>query len=400
MLGRLSVLPKALRQTNMVLFKKEGHSFSNSMNKSAKTYFVTGCAGFIANRVAQLLLNAGHRVVGVDNMNDYYDVSLKHYRLAQLSQPVDSNWTERFDFFEADIEDAAALKQIFDQFSFDAVINLAGRAGVRYSMDNPVVYMSTNAMANLLLLEEIKKRDIKKYVLASTSSLYAGQSMPFVETLAVNTPISPYAATKKAAEAMAFTYHHLHNVDVSVVRYFTVYGPGDRPDMAIHRFIQWIDQGVPIQLFGDGSQARDFTYVDDIARGTIAALQSVGYEIINFGGGNQPVEINTVIQKLEKLLGKKAKVEHLPSFKADMKTTWANIDKAARLFNWKPEISLDNGLADCVNWYRNNLPWSSQIRLTTAAGPPQATSKPVKHSAREPFIFSGLGSTARTRQST
>ena len=333
------------------------------MNNSSKTYLVTGCAGFIANRVVQLLLEAGHHVVGVDNMNDYYDVSLKRYRLTQLTEPGDGEWSDRFEFHEVDIEDDAALNQIFDKHTFDAVINLAARAGVRYSMVNPTVYMSTNAMANLLLLEQIKKREIKKYVLASTSSLYAGQEMPFVETLPVNTPISPYAATKKAAEAMAFAYHHLHDVDVSVVRYFTVYGPGDRPDMAIHRFIQWIDQGVPIQLFGDGTQSRDFTYVDDIARGTIAAIAPVGYEIVNLGGGNQPVAINTVIEKLEQLLGKKAKVEHLPTFKADMKTTWANIDKADRLFDWKPKISLEDGLADCVKWYRDNLPWSSQIKL-------------------------------------
>ena len=230
-------------------------------------------------------------------------------------------------------------------------------------MVNPTVYMSTNAMANLLLLEEIKKREIKKYVLASTSSLYAGQKMPFVETLPVNTPISPYAATKKAAEAMAFSYHHLYDIDVSVVRFFTVYGPGDRPDMAIHRFIQWIDKGIPIKLFGDGKQSRDFTYVNDIARGTIAALQPVGYEIVNLGGGNQPVEINTVIEKLEALIGKKAKIEQLPNFKADMQITWANIEKAAQLFDWQPEVSLDDGLALCVEWYKNNLPWSGEINL-------------------------------------
>lgn len=334
-----------------------------SSDQMPKTYLVTGCAGFIANRVVQMLLEAGHHVVGIDNMNDYYDVSLKRYRLTQLTEPVNPNWSERFDFFEADIEDTVALNQIFDKYTFDAVVNLAARAGVRYSMVNPTVYMSTNAMANLLLLEEIKKREIKKYVLASTSSLYAGQPMPFVETLPVNTPISPYAATKKAAEATAFAHHHLYGIDVSVVRYFTVYGPGDRPDMAIHRFIQWIDKGVPIQVFGDGTQSRDFTYVDDIARGTIAALTPVGYEIVNLGGGDQPVEINTVIKQLEELLGKKAKLERLPTFKADMKTTWANIDKAARLFDWKPEISLEDGLGRCVQWYRGNLPWSSQIKL-------------------------------------
>ena len=310
-----------------------------------------------------MLLEAGHHVVGIDNMNDYYDVSLKQYRLAQLAGPADSTWSDRFEFFEVNIEDAAALARVFDKFSFDAVINLAARAGVRYSMVNPTVYMSTNAVGNLLLLEEMKKREIKKYVLASTSSLYAGQSMPFVETLPVNTPISPYAATKKAAEATAYAHHHLYGIDVSVVRYFTVYGPADRPDMAIHRFIQWIAKSVPIQVFGGGTQSRDFTYVDDIARGTIAALTPVGYEIVNLGGGNQPVEINSVIRQLEELLGKKAKIDRLPAFKADMKATWANIDKAAKLFDWRPEVALEDGLGRCVRWYRENLPWSSQIKL-------------------------------------
>ena len=236
-------------------------------NDSAKTYLVTGCAGFIANRVAQFLLDDGHHVVGIDNLNDYYDVSLKEHRL-QVLQGAD-----KFQFHQIDLEDRAAVSKIFDQHKFDAVINLAARAGVRYSMVNPTVYMTTNAMANLYLLEEMQQRGIQKYVLASTSSLYAGQEMPFVETLAVNTPISSYAASKKAAEVMAYSHHFLYGIDVSVVRYFTVYGPAGRPDMCVFRFIKWIDEGQPIELFGDGTQARDFTFVDDIARGTIAAIR-------------------------------------------------------------------------------------------------------------------------------
>ena len=190
----------------------------------------------------------------------------------------------------------------------------------------------------------MREFDVKKYVLASTSSLYAGQQMPFVESLAVNTPISPYAASKKAAEVMAYSYHFLFGIDVSVVRYFTVYGPAGRPDMSIFRFIQWIDQGVPIELFGDGSQSRDFTYVDDIASGTIAALKPVGYEIINLGGGNQPISMNTVIATLEDLLGKKAKINYRDFHKADLKSTWADISKAKNLLGWEPKISLQEGL--------------------------------------------------------
>ena len=327
------------------------------MAEDTKTYLVTGCGGFIANRVAHLLLDAGHNVVGVDNMNDYYDVSLKEHRLAKLES------FDNFKFYREDLENREILKTIFDADSFDAVINLAARAGVRYSMENPTVYMTTNAMANLYLLEEMQQRGIKKYVLASTSSLYAGQEMPFVETLAVNTPISPYAASKKAAEMMAHAHHHLYELDISVVRYFTVYGPAGRPDMCIFRFIKWIDEGTPIILFGDGTQSRDFTYVDDIARGTIAALKPVGYEVVNLGGGNQPVSLITIIEKLENLLGKKAKITNKPFHKADVKSTWADISKANDLLDWKPTVSLDDGLAACVDWHKENQPWSSQIVL-------------------------------------
>lgn len=328
-----------------------------STHSASQTYLVTGCAGFIANRVAHMLLDAGHQVVGVDNLNDYYDVSLKTHRLEKL-QSYDS-----FEFRHMDLEDVGAVKQVFDDHPFDAVINLAARAGVRYSMVNPTVYMTTNAMANLFLLEEMQQRGIKKYVLASTSSLYAGQEMPFVETLAVNTPISSYAASKKSAEVMAYSHHSLYDVDVSVVRYFTVYGPAGRPDMCIFRFIKWIDEGTPIELFGDGTQSRDFTFVDDIARGTILALKPVGYEIINLGGGNQPVSLISIIEKLESLLGKKAIIENKPFHKADIKTTWADISKADQLLGWSPQVSLDDGLAQCVQWHRNHLPWSAEIVL-------------------------------------
>ena len=327
------------------------------MTSDKKTYFVTGCAGFIANRVAHLLLEQGHKIVGIDNMNDYYDVSLKEHRLAKLKE------FEQFEFFHQDLEERAAVAKIFDNNKFDAVINLAARAGVRYSMENPTVYMTTNAMASLFLLEEMRERGIKKYILASTSSLYAGQEMPFVETLAVNTPISPYAASKKSAEMMAHAYHHLYDLDISVVRYFTVYGPAGRPDMCIFRFIKWIDEGTPLTLFGDGTQSRDFTFVDDIAKGTIAAIKPVGFEVINLGGGKQPISLNIVIEKLENLLGKKAKISNKPFHIADIKTTWADISKANRILDWKPEISLDDGLEQCVRWHQENKPWSENIIL-------------------------------------
>ncbi len=322
----------------------------------SKIYLVTGAAGFIASQVASALLDQGHCVVGVDNLNDYYDVSLKQHRLGQLTH-------ENFTFVRLDIEDRQALSLLFDRYRFDAVLNLAARAGVRYSMENPHVYMTTNAMGSLNLLEEIRQRGIGKYVLASTSSLYAGQPMPFSEELPVNTPISPYAASKKSAEAMAFAYHHLYGIDISICRYFTVYGPAGRPDMCIFRFIKWIDAGEPIELFGDGNQSRDFTYVTDIASGTIAALREVGYEIINLGGGGEPVSLLEIISRLEALLGRKAQLRHEPFHKADIKITAADISKAHRLLDWQPRVDLATGLACCVDWYRNNKPWSAEITL-------------------------------------
>ena len=318
---------------------------------------MTGCAGFIASRVTALLLADGHSVVGIDNLNDYYDVSLKQHRLTSLEN-------ERFQFHQIDIEDAGAVADLFDEHQFSGVLNLAARAGVRYSMENPHVYMTTNAMGSLNLLENIRRTGGSKYVLASTSSLYAGQEMPFRESLAVNTPISPYAASKKSAEAMAYAYHHLYNIDISVCRYFTVYGPAGRPDMCIFRFIKWIDSGQPIELFGDGTQSRDFTYVDDIARGPIAALLPVGYEVFNLGGGGTPVSLNDIITRLESLLGKtNEQIDSRPFHIADIKVTSADITKAREILQWTPKVSLDEGLKACVDWHLKNKPWSSEITL-------------------------------------
>jgi nucleoside-diphosphate-sugar epimerase len=332
------------------------------MTESTQKYLVTGCAGFIASRVSALLLEQGDSVVGVDNMNDYYDVSLKQHRIDALNGMEGA--AERFEFHTLDLEDREGLGKLFDQHDdIAAVVNLAARAGVRYSMLNPHVYMTTNAMGSLNLLEEMRQREIKKYMLASTSSLYAGQQMPFTEDLAVNTPISSYAASKKSAELMAYSHHYLYGIDVSICRYFTVYGPAGRPDMCIFRFIRWIDAGTPIELFGDGTQSRDFTFVDDIARGTIAALRPVGYEIFNLGGGKRPITLNLIIAKLEDLLGKKARIEHKEFHKADIKSTWADIDKAKRLLGWSPQVELDEGLEACVRWYNDNKPWSTKIVL-------------------------------------
>ena len=318
---------------------------------------VTGVAGFIANKTAELLLKAKKDIIGIDNINDYYDVKIKNWRLKQLKK------YKNFKFYKTDIEDKKALEKIFKKHKVTAVINLAARAGVRYSMENPFVYVSTNTMGTLNLLDICREYKIKKFVLASTSSLYAGQKMPFTETLAVNTPISPYAASKKGAEAMCYSYHYLYGIDVSIVRYFTVYGPAGRPDMSIIRFIKWIDEGTPIELFGDGSQSRDFTYVDDIAKGTIKALKNVGFEVINLGGGNNPISLNYVIGLIEKYLGKKAKLNKKPFHKADIVSTWADISKAGKILKWKPTVSLEQGIKNTVDWYLENKSWFKNVKL-------------------------------------
>ncbi len=318
---------------------------------------LTGAAGFIGAKTVELLVNGGYEVIGIDNLNDYYDVRIKEHRLDSLKK------LKNFTFYKGDIEDMSFLNDMFDKYKFDAVVNLAARAGVRYSEINPFVYMTTNATGTLNLLEKMKEKGCEKFVLASTSSLYAGQEMPFKEDLPVNTPISQYAATKKAAETMAYTYHYLYGIDVTICRYFTVYGPAGRPDMSPFRFVKWIFEETPITLYGDGTQARDFTYVDDIARGTIAALKKTGYEIINLGGGNNPILLNKMIELIESYSGKKAVIDHKPFQKTDMLETWADITKANKILNWKPEINFETGIKNTVNWYLENKSWLKDIKV-------------------------------------
>lgn len=309
-----------------------------------KKVLLTGAAGFIGSKTAQKLLDQGVEVVGIDNLNDYYDVSLKKLRLSEIRHP-------KFQFHQIDIEDKAALLTLFKAHNFDVVFNLAARAGVRYSMENPDIYMSTNAQGTLNLLECMRLHGSKKIVLASTSSLYAGQPMPFKEDLAVNTPISPYAASKKSAEVMAYTYHYLYKIDVSVVRYFTVYGPAGRPDMSPYIFADKLLKGEDLPVFGDGSQSRDFTFVDDIADGTILAAKPLGYEVINLGGGNNPYTLHQMIELMEKFSGNKAKLKLSAKIAADMDVTWADISKAKKLLGWEPKIGFEEGIKRLMKWH-------------------------------------------------
>jgi len=316
-----------------------------------------GCAGFIGARTAELLLERGDEVVGVDNLNDYYDVRLKEYRLEKL------RGTRNFEFHAVDIEDRVRLAEIFAKHRFDAVINLAARAGVRASITSPRVYLTTNTLGTLNLLELMVEHGIGQFVMASTSSLYAGANMPFLETADVTHPISPYAATKLAAEALAQTWHHLHGINVAILRYFTVYGPAGRPDMSPFRFIECIRRGQPIQLYGDGNQTRDFTYIDDIAAGTVASLGIRGCEVLNLGGGNKPVSVNAMTAAFEDALGRKAIVDHLPSNNADMQDTSAGIGKALRMLGWAPQISFLQGFNKTASWHRAHAELLDALKL-------------------------------------
>ncbi len=311
------------------------------MNK----YLVTGAAGFIGSKTSELLLKAGNLVVGLDNLNDYYDVDLKKHRLENLKKH------ENFKFELADIENIDVLRKIFENNKFTAVINLAARAGVRASIENPFVYAMTNIVGTMNLLELCRQFGTSKFVLASSSSLYAGETTPFSEDMTVTKPISQYAATKLSAEVLAYSYHHLYNVDTSVLRFFTVYGPAGRPDMSYFKFIESIKNGLPITIYGDGSQRRDFTYIDDIARGVVLSLMPLGYEIINLGGGKKPISINEMINLIEIRLDKKAIIHYKEFDKADMLETGADISKAARLLGWSPEIDFIDGINQTVDWF-------------------------------------------------
>jgi UDP-glucuronate 4-epimerase len=331
------------------------------------SYVLTGCAGFIGAKVTEFLLEENHGVVGIDNLNNAYDVRLKQWRLAQLKD------RKGFGFHHLDITDRKELHLLFQKAAgnsgqtagegpWAAVINLAARAGVRQSVENPWIYYETNVTGTLNLLDLCRKYDVKKFLLASTSSLYgASNSRPFREDANAGGPLSPYAASKKAAEILCYTYHYLYGIDVTVLRYFTVYGPAGRPDMSLFRFVQWINKGEVLTVYGDGQQERDFTYVDDIARGTIAGLKPLGYEVINLGS-DRPIVLMDAIRLIEELVGARAIIEHRPRHPADVKATWADIEKAEKLLGWRPQTSLRKGLADLNVWYQRNRRWAENIQ--------------------------------------
>ena len=320
-------------------------------------YLLTGVAGFIGSRVAEFLLEDSHVVYGVDNMNHAYDIRLKEYRLEKLLGRKD------FHYRKWDISEKSIIELLKDWLPDDVsgVINLAAWAGTRRSLENPWIYIDTNITGVLNLLELCRQHSIPKIVLASSSSVYGQVSKPpYAESDDTTHPLQPYAATKKGAEVMAYAYHHLYGIDTTVLRYFTVYGPAGRPQMVMFRFCKWIAEGQPVIVNGDGEQTRGFTYLDDIARGTIQALKPLGYEIINLGG-HEVISVNEMIGMLELRIGKRAMVSHHAFHPADVLVNHADISKAKTLLGWNPQINLEEGITRLVDWYMQEREWASQI---------------------------------------
>lgn len=320
------------------------------------SYLLTGAAGFIGSRLADFLLREGHDVYGLDNLSPAYDVRMKHYRLKSLRELAN------FHFLQDDITDKAILERLDASVpAVEAVINLAAVAGVRASMKDPWSYLYTNTLGALNMLEYCAREGVKKFVLASTSSLYGNEGTPpHAESAPSDHPLAPYAASKKGAEAFAYAYHHLYGLDVSVLRYFTVYGPAGRPDMVMFRFCQWIAEGRPVYVTGDGEQSRGFTYVDDIARGTMQALGPVGYDVFNLGG-HEVITINRLIGMLEERLGKKADLHYIATHPADVFTNVADVSKARARLGWEPQVGLEEGVSRLVEWYLREREWAKDV---------------------------------------
>jgi UDP-glucuronate 4-epimerase len=307
---------------------------------------VTGAAGFIGSHLCERLLKDGWTVVGVDNFDNFYDPQVKRNNIKDCLR------NKQFKLVEADIRDSAAMNKVVSDGT-DVIVHLAAKAGVRPSIAQPALYADVNINGTVTLLEAAKKNNIKKFVFASSSSVYGNnKKVPFSEDDNVDFPISPYAATKKAGELICHTYHHLAGISMTCLRFFTVYGPRQRPDLAIHKFARLIEDGKPIPVYGDGSMMRDFTYIDDIIDGTVAGIKKcAGYNIYNLGE-SRPITLNNLIGEIEKALGKKAVIERLPLQPGDVERTYADVTKARRDLGYNPNTEISDGLKRFVEWFR------------------------------------------------
>ena len=312
---------------------------------------VTGAAGFIGSHLCESLVKE-HEVVGLDNFCDFYDIKIKRNNLHELAK------FDNFQIIKADIRNKSELEDIFSHHKFDIIIHLAAMAGVRPSIADPVLYTEVNINGTVNLLEQCKKHSIKKFIFASSSSVYGNnKKIPFAESDSVDFPISPYAATKKAGELICHTYHHLEQISIICLRFFTVYGPRQRPDLAIHKFAQKILADEVIPVFGDGSTKRDYTHIDDIIDGILRSINFVNngyrYEIFNLGE-SQTISLSEMIETIEKVLGKTAQKEFLPLQPGDVDQTFAEISKAKKLLGYNPKTDFEDGVDKFVEWIRNN----------------------------------------------
>ncbi len=310
------------------------------------TILVTGVAGFIGSHVAEKLLKRGDIVIGVDEVNDYYDLKQKNANLEILKK------YSNFIFYKKDIGNFEDMTQIFKKNNIEYVAHIAARAGVRPSIVDPFIYEHSNIKATLNLLE-LSKNNVKNFVLTSSSSVYGDRTdAPFRETDNTDFPISPYAATKKSTESLAYTYHHLYKLNVNIIRPFTLYGPRGRPDMAPFLFTKWIIEETPIKKFGDGTSRRDYTYIDDFVNGFVNAIdRPLGYEIFNLGNSS-PVTLNEFISTIEKQVGKKALIKQMQMQAGDVSLTYADISKARKLLGYEPKVKLKEGMEEFYKWYR------------------------------------------------
>lgn len=308
---------------------------------------VTGAAGFIGSHTAERLLARGDEVIGYDNFNAFYDPAIKRRNADILSR------SKRFSLIEADLCDERALDAVFSEGPIDAVVHLAAWAGVRPSIQRPDVYVDANVRGTTNLLERAAQRGVGRFVFASSSSVYGGrETVPFRETDPVDRPISPYAATKKAGEVLCYAWHHLYGLPIAALRFFTVYGPRQRPEMAIHRFATLISRGEPVPMFGDGSSARDYTFIDDIVQGTVAALDHcVGYEVYNLGE-SQTTRLDELIECLGEAMGVVPEILRLPEQPGDVPITYADISKARDLLGYSPTVTIREGVTRFVEWFR------------------------------------------------
>ena len=310
---------------------------------------VTGAAGFIGSHLCEKLLVDGNTVVGFDNFDPFYERTIKENNLKT------SNSNGSFNLVEGDIRDTESVEKLFNENTFEVVVHLAAKAGVRPSIKDPIVYYKVNVLGTLNILEMMKKNDIKRLVFASSSSVYGDSpDVPYNETMNVNNPISPYAATKIAAEILCYNYRHLYNISATCLRFFTVYGPRQRPEMAIAKFVKKAYEGDLISIYGDGSSLRDFTYIEDIIQGVVASIdRDLGFEIINIGE-SETIDLNTLLELIKELTGCVLKTEHLSMQPGDVNKTFANIDKAKQLLDYAPVTSVREGLKLYISWLRSN----------------------------------------------